>query len=215
MPTPRLAAYEPGAAFPLASLSFEAVERTSGDGGIRVVAYDAARTVKMILKVRPATITINIEAQNPPLATPAAVLLGLRFMQALHHPNTMMLTVRAGDHTETNRMDLPPGSSVGQMPQQAVEYIEDLAAIQDKLRQPFPLPPTFTPGDLDMASRLRRLLDGETVPWLRGPISITLDPTKSLSSRHSSRPVAAPYGSSTTTSRWASVSTWSIPGPCS
>jgi hypothetical protein len=180
LPGQTLAVYEPGAAFPAATLSFEATERTTGAAGVRLVAYDSSRTVRLISKVRrEGTFTVHLDAQqHPGMATPAAVLPAIRLMRAAHHPNTLVLTVRRGEASVTDRVDLPPGAAADVMPDVAETYIEDLAVIQAVLRQPFPLRRTISRGEADRAARLRRLLAGEVVPWLRASITVTLDAAK-------------------------------------
>jgi hypothetical protein len=54
---------------------------------------------------------------------------------------------------------------------------EDLAAIQDYLQDPFPVP-ALDPKLADRLERLRRLLKGELVQWERGTLNAHLDPGK-------------------------------------
>ena len=176
LPTQTLAAYEPGAAVPLAALVFHPSDRTIGSAGARLTAYDSARTVKLVTDVRRDTVHLNLQAQHVRPIAPAALLPSLRLALAMHPPNRLVLTISkdADRYSEESAIHEPflrdpPEDTV-------VQFIEDLAAIQDALHQAFPMPEKITGEYARNANRLRRLLAGERVPWRRGPLTVTLVP---------------------------------------
>jgi hypothetical protein len=102
----------------------------------------------------------------------------MRLMRALHRPNILRLTVRNGGRSATQTLELHGDLSADAPSAEALQYMEDLSQIQDVLRHPFPIPSTFNQDDCDRAARLRRLLAGELVPWLPGPLTVDLNPAK-------------------------------------
>lgn len=180
LPQVSLAVHRPAEAFPTVALPVRATSRTTGSaGGVRITSRDSAQAVEVALEARldEATLKLNLISLNPEPVLPAAVLPALRLMAACHAPNVLVVTVRQDGHTARQEFDLPtdlpPGPDT-----ELVTFVEDLTTIQDKLRQPFPLPAEFSRGDLKRASRLRRLLEGEVVPWLPTTLTVTLDPSK-------------------------------------
>lgn len=174
LPTQTLEVYEPEKAHPIASLTFQPGQRTSGSAGARLTAYDAARTIKLVTDVRARTIQLNLTAQDVRPITPAAVLPSLRFSRAVVPPNRLVLTVSKGDRRYRQETVID-GPLLSEAPSdELVQFIEDLAVIQDTLNTTFPLPDTFTGRDAHEAHRLRRLLDGERVAWLHGPLTVSL-----------------------------------------
>lgn len=180
LPHQQLAIYEPGAAFPIATLGFEPATRTRGPaGGVRLVATDTSRIVQLVTELRrDGSATFNLQLQQVHPILPSAVLPGLQFMRAAHPPNILKLHVRLNDQTTTDTSEIPDDLAADPMPDDMYGYIEDLAVIQEKLHHPFPLPPTATRGDIDLAARVRRLLNGERTPWVRGSITMSIDPSK-------------------------------------
>lgn len=176
LPAQTLAVYEPGAAFPIATLPFQTEVRTRGQRGSRFVAHDDAHSIQLITEVpRDAPITLHLRGHDPGPVTPAAILPGMRLIHALQPLNVLHLTVRNGESEAVEVLPLPAGTS-NAVSTEVLGYIEDLAAIQDALRQSFPTPGTLTRQDIDLAKRLRGLLDDKFVPWLNGGIRVTLDP---------------------------------------
>jgi hypothetical protein len=178
LPTQRLDVSALGRTDPIASLTFHAEHRTTGSAGARITAYDPARTVSLVTDVRSRTIQLKLRALDDRLVTPSALLPSLRFARAVVPPNRLTLTISKG--TQRYREDTsieqpflsePPSDEL-------VQFVEDLAVIQDKLRAPFPMPDTFTGRDAHEAHRLRRLVDGERVAWLRGPLTVNLVPDR-------------------------------------
>lgn len=179
LPEQSLAVYEPGAAIPIASLRFHAATRSRGAGGVRVFAYESARTIRLITEVRlDQSVTFRLQAQPTHPIAPSAVVPGLRMLRAMRSPNVLVLTLRQGDQSARHEAPVPDLAAQDAPPEEMIDFIEDLAAIQETLRQPFPLPQTVTVGDIKRAARLRRLLDGEVVPWVHGSLTVTLDPDK-------------------------------------
>ncbi|MEO9239658.1 MAG: hypothetical protein ABI418_16370, partial [Jatrophihabitantaceae bacterium] len=177
LPTQTLAVHGPNSAFPIATLSFQTARRTVGQAGARLVARDHANCVELISEAcLDRTLRIRLQALDNPLAPPASVLPSLRLMQALCAPNTLVLTVRLGQNQITETMQLPHVPEVNRIEDEVIGFVQNLAKIQDALHQPFPLPPTFTGYDLDLAARLVRLIAGEAVPWRQGSVTVGLDP---------------------------------------
>ena len=128
--------------------------------------------------MRARTIQLNLTAQDVRPITPAAVLPSLRFSRTVVPPNRLVLTVSKGDrrYREETVID---GPLLSEAPSdELVQFIEELAVIQNALNTTFPLPYTFTGRDAYEAGRLRRLLDGERVAWLRGPLTVSLVPDR-------------------------------------
>ncbi|MCA0252605.1 MAG: hypothetical protein LCH76_10025 [Actinobacteria bacterium] len=180
LPQVSLAVHRPTEAFPTVALPLRAASRITGSGGgVRITSRDSAQAVEVVLEARfdEATLKLNLTSLNPEPVLPAAVLPALRLMAACHAPNELVVTLRQDGHTARQEIalpaDLPPGPDAD-----LVTFVEDLTTIQDKLRQPFPLPAEFSQGDLKRASRLRRLLEGEVVPWMPATLTVTLDPSK-------------------------------------
>jgi hypothetical protein len=178
LPTQTLAVYEPEAAYPLASLTFHPAQRTTGSAGARLTAFDTARTVKLVTDIRAQTIRLNLQAQDPRPIVPAALLPGLRFSCAVRPPNRLVLTIRKDGQRYTEESIIDHALLSDHPDERLVQFIEDLAAIQDALNDTFPMPDTFTGRDAHEARQLRRLLDGERVPWMRGPLTVTLEPDR-------------------------------------
>ncbi|MBN9621002.1 MAG: hypothetical protein J0H43_14935, partial [Actinobacteria bacterium] len=176
LPTQTLAVYAPRGAYPLATLRLQTQERTTGTVGPRFVAFDESRTVRLVTEVGPDKIGLQIQTENGHPCTPSAVLPGLRFMRALRPPNILAITVQRDGRSMTER-SLIEGAVADALPDEIVEYIEDLAAIQEHTNDRFPVPGTVTPADIELASRLRRLFAGESVPWLNDQLELTLAPT--------------------------------------
>jgi hypothetical protein len=178
LPTQHLAVYAPGAALPKASLGFATQSRSRGVAGSRLVAWDSTRTLQLTTDVRwnqAGTFRVQMHPRHPIL--PSAILPCLRLLHALRAPNAMVLTVGAGDRSMRNEVPIVDGQHSG-VSDELLRFVEDLAIIQDRLRQPFPLPETVTGADLRWADQLRRLVEGEAVPWIHGTINVTLDPDK-------------------------------------
>ncbi len=178
LPTQHLAVYAPGAALPEASLDFVAESRSHGIAGSRLVAWDSTRTLQLTTDVRrdqTGTFRVQMHPRHPIL--PSAILICLRLLHALRAPNTMVLTVGAADRSMRHEVPIVDGQHSG-VSDELLAFVEDLTVIQDRLRQPFPLPQTVTSADLRWANQLRRLVEGEAVPWIHGTINVTLDPDK-------------------------------------
>lgn len=119
-----------------------------------------------------------MQSQDVRPIAPAALLPSLRLALAMRPPNRLVLTICKGAtrHSKKSVIDEPflrdpPEDTV-------VQFIEDLAAIQDALHQAFPMPETITSEEARNANRLRRLLAGERVPWKRGPLTVALMPDR-------------------------------------
>lgn len=181
LPEQTLAVYEPGAPFPLATLGFRPVSRTSGKAGVRLVARDLAHTVELVtLLRRDGTVTFQFRAGHDVASMPvlpSALLPGLRLLRALRSPNRLLVTVCHGDEIGTMNEPVPVETDFMQpVPDDVADFIENLAVIQDKTRQPFPLPPTVTANDIAIADTVRRLLDGDAVHWSQDPLKVFLRP---------------------------------------
>lgn len=170
-----LAIYRPGAAFPLTSLDFHISSATRGQAGVRVVSFDAARTLQLVTEFRRDGLQIDLRTEQLSPILPSALLPSLRVLRAMEYPNTARLTMRLNGQLSENDFDLDAQGPEDGPPQEFVQYLEDLAAVQDALHQPFPASLTVTRRELELAGRLRRVLAGESVPWLQGPVSITID----------------------------------------
>jgi hypothetical protein len=176
LPTQSVGVYQPGAAFPIAQLNFTPKTRTTGRAGARLVPVDYATILKLITEARDDEITIQLQLQEPGAAPPAAVLPALRLQRGMVHPNSLKLTVKHEGRSHTYELDIKPTPDDEDEQLHAfVEHLENLAVIQDALGQPFPTLTEFTSHESDRAAKLRRLLAGEVVPWLRGPVTITID----------------------------------------
>jgi hypothetical protein len=176
LPAQTIAVYRPGAAFPISSLDFHAESATQGQAGVRVFSFDTARALQLVTEFRrDGALQLNIQSGEPGLALPAALVPGLRLLRAMVYPNVVWLTVRRDGRSSEHDFELEPDAPDDGPPEEFLDYLENLAAIQDALHQPFPVSRTVTRGERELAQRLRRMLAGEVVPWLRGPIRITLD----------------------------------------
>lgn len=178
LPTQSIAAYAPGAAFPIASLDFQTIRRTTGQAGSRLVAFDFSRCLQLVTQsTRDGEVGIQLRGQEQDSVLPTALLPAIRLVQAMQLPNSVRLTMRHDDRLTVHDIELQPDPSIEDLPDEFVNYLEDLAAIQNALHQPFLISTSITQQEIDVAARLRRLINGESVPWLRGPVTITLDPT--------------------------------------
>lgn len=128
--------------------------------------------------MRARAIQLNLRATDRRPVTPAAVLPSLRFARALVPPNRLVLILSKGDRRDQEETVIQQPFLSEAPGDELIQFVEDLAIIQDRLCSPFPLPDTFTGRDADEARRLRRLLDGERVAWLRGPLTVSLVPDR-------------------------------------
>lgn len=176
LPTQTLAVYEPDATVPLATLVFHPATRTVGTAGARITAYDASRAVELVTDVRRDTIHLSLHSQDVRPITPAALLPSLRLAVAMRPPNRVVLSI-SKDGARFDEDSLIEQPFLLDPPNEAVvRFIEDLAAVQDALHQPFPVPDRFSREEAHNANRVRRLIAGERVAWNRGPITVTVIP---------------------------------------
>lgn len=172
LPSQLLAVYAPGAALPLASLPFKSIRRTKGYSGTRITAVDVFDAIRMVttLDTKESQFTLTLSTKESAGMMPSAVLPGLRLFQAFGPPNEFRLTLRLGDTHETHTQELTeaPGPL---LPDGLMTFVEDLAVVQDRLNQPFPLPDVVMRSDRALVGTLRGLLDGAAVPWWQGPIT--------------------------------------------
>jgi hypothetical protein len=178
IPTQTVSVYEPGAAWPVASQIFHPKERTAGFGGSRIIAYNETGTVRLTTEVHQDVLKIHLTALDVDNISPGALLPGLRLCMALKPPNSLVLRVERDGQSFTDRVEIE-GALLSEMPDdRLLPLVEDLAYIQDRLNQPFPVPVTVTDVTVSTARRLRLLLEGKSVRWWRGPLRVTLDPSR-------------------------------------
>lgn len=178
LPTQTLEVYEPAGRQPIASLTFHPEHRTSGARGVRVTAYDEARTVELVTDVRERTIILNLHAQEVGRITPAALQPSLRFARAIVPSNRLVLTVGHGERRYREQTLIEEAFLATPLDENLLEFVDDLAEIQRSAGTTFPLPDVFTREDALNARRMRRLLDGEPVEWLRGPLTVSIVPDR-------------------------------------
>jgi hypothetical protein len=95
----------------------------------------------------------------------------LRFFAASSTPNSMQIAVDGKPYGAPMPCTKQPAEPMAQITAAA----ENLAAIQDRLQDPFPVP-ALDPQLADRISRLRRLIEGALVPWARATLTANLDP---------------------------------------
>lgn len=161
------------AGLPLARLRFTLTKRTSGTNGAQLTGWDPARTAELTVRLDQTTgnAILNV-AGNPDTGPilPSALLPALRFFAASQAPNRVLVTIGGTPLADPSPCPAQPLDHIARVTQAA----EDLAAIQDHLHDPFPVP-ALNPRLADLLTRLRRLLDGEQVAWRRGTMSWQLD----------------------------------------
>jgi hypothetical protein len=94
----------------------------------------------------------------------------LRLFAASHAPNSTFIAIDGKPLADPSPCTAPPQEHFARITQAA----EDLAAIQDHLQDVFPVP-ALNPQLAHLLARLRRLLDGEQVAWMRGTMTMYLD----------------------------------------
>lgn len=152
--------------------------RTHGALGVRLTAHDLAGTVRLTTDVRGRDVAFNFAPTSSRPALPAIALPGMRILHARRPPNTLSATVYDDQHRGEPSNIVIDKFAGPTLPDEILAFVEDLAVIQDRLRRPFPLPGTIRGSDLRWADQLRRPLEGETVPWVHGTLTATLDPDK-------------------------------------
>jgi hypothetical protein len=160
----------------LARLRFTLTGRTRGTAGASLTGWDAARTAELTVRFdqRTGESTMKVVGNDDtgPIL-PSVLVPTLRFFAASHAPNRVLVSIGGKPLADPSPCKASPSEPFARITQAA----EDLAAIQDRLQDPFPVP-ALNPQLADLLSRLRRLLDGEQVPWMRGAVTVHLDPAR-------------------------------------
>jgi hypothetical protein len=161
------------AGLPLARLRFTLTGRTRGTSGVEVTGWDAARTAELTVRLdeRTGASTVKVvgnEDTGPIL--PAVLVPTLRFFAVSHAPNSMLVAIDGKPLADPSPCTAPRQEHFARITQAA----EDLAAIQDHLQDAFPVP-ALNPQLADLLARLRRLIEGDQVAWMRGTMTVHLD----------------------------------------
>jgi hypothetical protein len=173
-----LSVYLPDGGVPLVSVQFIGVGVTSGTAGMRVIGCDAAGVVKLTTDVRGDRVKINLVSQDFGTLAPSALLPSLQLATALRPPNILVLTVKVGEVEVSEQQPIAAPFLNDPPDPDFMQFVEDVAVVQDRLRQYFPLPEVIEPLDFAMARRIRKLLDGERVRWKRSPVEVNVDADK-------------------------------------
>ncbi|WP_351230119.1 hypothetical protein [Streptomyces sp. NPDC002133] len=198
---------------PLASMPLQFTERVTGTAGGTLFGSDSGGllTTRLRFNARERSWQLNWTLDPEAETLPGAALPGLRLMSSLGPGSDLQLTLRAEGPTSRLWTSLPRG---WQNPgvAQTREAIEDLAALQERTGQVFPIPRDFTLRDAWDVKGILALLRGESVPTNASTVAwdvTTLDELDRLSRINDTR-IAASCGSLTFT-----LGDWDIElGPC-
>jgi hypothetical protein len=130
--------------------------------------------VKLLTDVRNDNIQLKIQALPTGRMGASALLMTLQFARSIAPPNELVLTVSQGGHRSVTRTPIDHNLLADPPSDELIQFIDDLALIQDATHSLFPVPDTFTQADARLARKLRRLFDGASVPWRRGPMKVSV-----------------------------------------
>ncbi|MFC4110006.1 hypothetical protein [Micromonospora zhanjiangensis] len=164
------------AGMPQQGLEIAFTQRLRGQRGftLRGSEHLDVLTVRLRIDELQRTGTITVSVAQAPLATPSAALPLLRLLAAFRPPNLIRLHVNGASTPLAETSIEEPLSDAA--PQQVVELVEALAAIQEHTRCAFAVPPTVTATDAAAIRRAARLIAGEQVPIADRGASFTLYP---------------------------------------
>lgn len=108
----------------------------------------------------PGRLSIAFDAGSTP---PGVVLPVLRFLQQVHAPNVLAISVDTDDGHRRLAIQEVPDDAPGPAPSNWLDAVRSLAFVQRAAGVTFPIPDTFTDDDLSSLRRAATLLRGDVI----------------------------------------------------